>query len=230
MKRHLDDELKRFKDKLFRMGLQVEEAMAKASQALFDRDSKKAEEVLKGDQEINLCEIEIDEMGHELIALHQPTAVDLRFITMVLKINSDLERMGDQAVNIAEKAIQVNREPPMKPYVDLPKIAETARSMVREALDAFMQRDPVKAKEILEKDDVIDSLNDRVYEDVQKLMVEKPEMIGQGVALIMVSHNLERIADLATNIAEDVIYLTRGIDVRHHIRERREETPSSPRS
>jgi len=212
------------------MGLQVEEAMAKASQALFDRDSKKAEEVLKGDQEINLCEIEIDEMGHELIALHQPTAVDLRFITMVLKINSDLERMGDQAVNIAEKAIQVNREPPMKPYVDLPKIAETARSMVREALDAFMQRDPVKAKEILEKDDVIDSLNDRVYEDVQKLMVEKPEMIGQGVALIMVSHNLERIADLATNIAEDVIYLTRGIDVRHHIRERREETPSSPRS
>lgn len=223
MKRHFDDELKSLKDKLFRMGLQVEEAVAKASQALFGRDSKKAEAVLKGDQEINLCEIEIDELVHELIALHQPTAVDLRFLTMVLKINNDLERMADQAVNIAEKALQVSQEPPMKPYVDLPKAAETAGEMVREALEAFMQQDPVKAKEILEKDDVIDEINDRIYEDLQKLMREKPETIGQGVALIMISHNLERIADLATNIAEDVIYLTRGIDVRHHIRERREE-------
>jgi phosphate transport system protein len=223
MKRHFDDELKRLKDKLFRMGLQVEEAVARASEALFSRDSKKAEAVLKGDQEINLSEIEIDELGHELIALHQPTAVDLRFITMVLKINNDLERMGDQAVNIAEKAIEINQEPPMKPYVDLPKIAETARGMMREALNAFVERDPAKAKEILEKDDVIDRLNDRVYEDLQKIMREKPEAVRQGVALIMVSHNLERVADLATNIAEDVIYLTRGIDVRHHIRERREE-------
>ena len=225
MKRHFDDELKQLKDKLFRMGLQAEEAIAKASQALFERDSKKAEEVIKGDQEINLCEIEIDELGHELIALFQPMAVDLRFITMVLKINSDLERMGDQAVNIAEKAIEINLEPPMKPYVDLPKIAETARGMLRDALDAFMQRDAVRAKQILEKDDVMDQLNDRVYEDVQKLIREKPDTVRQGVALIMVSHNLERVADLATNIAEDVIYLSRGIDVRHHIRERREEKP-----
>ena len=222
MKRHFDDELKRFKDKVFRMGLLVEEAVAKASQALFERDSKKAEAVIKGDQEINLCEIEIDELGHELIALYQPMAVDLRFITMVLKINNDLERMGDQAVNIAEKAVEINQEP-VKPYLDLPKIAETARAMVREALEAFIQRDADKAKEILEKDDEIDQLNDRVYGDVQKLIREKPEMVKQGVALIMVSHNLERVADLATNIAEDVIYLSRGIDVRHHIRERREE-------
>lgn len=223
MKRHFDDELKSLKDRLFRMGLQVEEAVAKASQALFERDPKKANAVLKGDQEINLSEIEIDELVHELIALHQPTAVDLRFLTMVLKINNDLERMADQAVNIAEKALRVSQEPPMKPYLDLPKAAETAREMVREALDAFTQQDPVKAKAILEKDDVIDEINDRIYEDLQKLMREKPDSIGQGVALIMVSHNLERIADLATNIAEDVIYFTRGIDVRHHIRERREE-------
>lgn len=223
MKRHFDDELKQLKDKLFRMGLLVETAVAKASQALFERDSKKAEEVLKGDQEINLSEIEIDELGHELIALYQPTAVDLRFITMVLKINNDLERMGDQAVNIAEKALEINLELPVKPYVDLPQIAETARGMVREALDAFTERDAAKAKAILEKDDFIDGINDRVYRDLQSLMREKPESVHQGVALIMVSHNLERIADLATNIAEDVIYLTRGIDVRHHIRERREE-------
>ncbi len=226
MKRHFDDELKRLKDKLFRMGLLVEEAVAKATQALFDRDSKKAELVLKGDQEINLCEIEIDELGHELIALHQPAAVDLRFITMVLKINSDLERMGDQAVNIAEKATQINQEPPLKPYVDLPKMSEIAREMVRDGLNAFMQRDPDKAKQILEKDDVIDELNDRVYEEVQKQIQDKPDLVRQGVALIMISHNLERVADLATNIAEDVIYLTRGIDVRHHIRERREDSPS----
>lgn len=223
MKRHFDDELKRLKDKLFRMGLQAEEAVAKASQALFERDSKKAEAVIKGDQEINLSEIEIDELGHELIALYQPAAVDLRFITMVLKINNDLERMGDQAVNIAEYGMKIIKEPQIKPYIDLPKMSETARTMVREALDAFMQRDVAKAKEILEKDDFIDGINDRIYDDVQKLMCEKPETVNQGLALIMVSHNLERIADLATNIAEDVIYLTRGIDVRHHIRERREE-------
>ena len=222
MKRHFDDELKRLKEMLFRMGLLVETAIQKASEALFQRDSKKAEEVLRGDQEINLSEIEIDELAHELIALYQPAAVDLRFITMVLKINNDLERMGDQAVNIAEKAIQINQEPPLKPYVDLPKMAETARGMVREGLKAFMDRDPTKAKEILEKDDMIDEINDRLYQELQKLMKEKSETVGQGVALIMVSHNLERVADLATNIAEDVIYLTRGIDVRHHIRERRE--------
>ena len=224
MKRHFDDELKRLKDKLFRMGLQVEEAVARASEALFQRDSKQAEAVIKGDQEINLCEIEIDELGHELIALHQPTAVDLRFITMVLKINSDLERMGDQAVNIAEKAIEVSKEPPAKPSLDLSKIVETARSMVRDSLNAFTERDAAKAKEILEKDDVIDRLNDGVYQDLQRMMQEKPDSIRQGVALIMISHNLERIADLATNIAEDVIYLSRGIDVRHHIRERRTPT------
>jgi len=226
MKRHFDDELKQLKDKLFRMGLLAEEAIMKATQALFERDSKKADVVLKGDQEINLCEIEIDELGHELIALYQPAAVDLRFITMVLKITNDLERMGDQAVNIAEKAVQINQEPSMKPYIDLPKMADTARGMVREALDAFMQRDADKAKQILEKDDVIDSLNDRVYDEVQKQIQEKPDLVRQGVALIMISHNLERVADLATNIAEDVIYLTRGIDVRHHIRERREDTPA----
>lgn len=226
MKRHFDDELKQLKDKLFRMGLQVEEAVAKASQAFFDRDAKKAEAVIKGDQEINLCEIEIDEMGHELIALFQPMAVDLRFITMVLKINNDLERMGDQAVNIAEKAIEISQDPSYKPnFLDLPRSTELAREMVKDALDAFMQRDAVKAKQILEKDDAIDEINDKVYEAVQKFIQGKPDICKQGIALIMVSHNLERVADLATNIAEDVIYLSRGIDVRHHIRERREEKP-----
>ena len=223
MKRHFDDELRIFKEKLFQMGLLVEKAISKACAALFERDSAKAQEVMKGDQEINLYEIEIDELGHELIARYQPAAIDLRLITMVLKITNDLERMGDQAVNIAEKALVINQEPSLKPYQDLPKMAEEAGRMVRDALNAFMERDPDKAKRILEEDDVVDRLNDKIYEDIQKILVEKPEHIRTGVSLIMVSHNLERVADLATNIAEDVIYLKRGIDVRHHIRERRGE-------
>src|SRR3989338_4847000 len=137
MKRHLDDELKKLKDKLFKMGLLVEEALDHATAAVFERDSAKAQEVLRRDQEINLYEIEIDELGHELIALYQPAAIDLRLITMVLKITNDLERMGDQAVNIAEKALVINQEPPIKPYQDMPKMAEAAQKMVRDALDAF---------------------------------------------------------------------------------------------
>jgi phosphate transport system protein len=141
----------------------------------------------------------------------------------VLKITNDLERMGDQAVNIAEKALIINQEPPIKPYEDLPVMAKEARRMVRDSLEAFMQSDPEKAKAILERDDVIDRINDKIYEEIQRILSEKPQHIRTGVSIIMVSHNLERVADLATNIAEDVIYLKRGIDVRHHIRERRQE-------
>lgn len=221
--RHFDGELKKLKEKVFKMGLLVEKAIENASTALFQRDVEKAQAVIKNDQEINLYEIEIDEMGHEQIALHQPAAVDLRLITMVLKITNDLERMGDQAVNIAEKVLVINQEPPLKPYEDLPTMAKEARRMVRDSLDAFMESDPEKAKKILEQDDLIDRLNDKIYEEIQTILTERPQLVRTGVSLIMVSHNLERIADLATNIAEDVIYLKRGVDVRHHIRERREQ-------
>lgn len=223
MKRHFDDELKKIKEKVFRMGLLVLEAIKDSTDALFERDSQKAQNVIKRDQEVNLQEIEIDEMGHELIALYQPAASDLRLITMVLKINNDLERMGDQAVNIAEKAMILNQEPPVKPFQDLPKVVETVLKMVRDSLDAFMEEDAAKAKTILEADDIIDRSNDQIYEEVQSIMEKNPGNTRAGVSLIMVSHNLERVGDLATNIAEDVIYVNRGVDVRHHIRERREE-------
>ena len=203
------------------MGLLVEKAIENAAAALFERDSQKAEQVIRGDQEINVYEIEVDEMGHEIIALFQPAAVDLRFITMVLKIDNDLERMGDQAVNIAEKAIEINQAPPIKPYHDLPKMSQAVIVMVREALNAFMEQDVEKAKKILESDDTIDRSNDQIYQEIQQILEKKPEYARTGVGLIMVAHNFERIGDLATNIAEDVIYLKRGIDVRHHIRERR---------
>lgn len=223
MKRHLDDELRKLKEKLFKMGLLVEKAIQDAAAALFQRDTNRAHAVIKNDQEINLCEIEIDELGHELIALYQPAATDLRLITMVLKMTNDLERMGDQAVNIAEKSLVLNQEAPLKPYQDLPQMVQSASQMLRNGLDAFMESDADKAKKILEEDDIIDQLNDKIYDEVQKVMEENPRSIRAGVSLIMVAHNVERIADLATNIAEDVIYLKRGVDVRHHIRERREE-------
>ena len=221
MQRHFDEELGQLKDKLFKMGLLAEEAVRKAVESLIQRNSKLAEEVIEGDQKINILEIEIDEFGHELIALRQPTAVDLRFITMVLKITSDLERAGDQAVNIAEKAIAINREAPLKSYLGIPKMAELANAMVKESLDSFVERDAAAAKAICERDDDLDHLNVQVYGELQEAMKNRTIEIPQAVSLIMAAHNLERIGDLATNIAEDVIYMTKGIDIRHHITERR---------
>ena len=217
MKRHLDDELKKIKEKLFKMALIAEKSIDDAITALRKRDDYKAKMVIKQDQEINLYEIEIDQMGHEMIALHQPAAADVRFITMVLKVTSDLERIGDQAVNIAEKALVINQEPPLKLSDDLTNLAKGARQMVRDALDAFMQKDSKKAKAILENDDLLDRLNENVYEEIQKIMETDSKKVKVGMGLIMVSHNLERIGDLATNIAEDVIYVKQGKEVRHRI-------------
>lgn len=222
MHRHFDEELGQLKDKLFKMGLLVEEAIRNAVDSLIKRDTKLAKTIMEGDQKINILEIEIDEFGHELIALRQPTAIDLRFITMVLKINSDLERGGDQAVNIAEKAMALNKEVPLKSFLDIPKMAELAITMIKESLDAFVERDAARAKAICERDDELDGMNDRIYNELQEAMKSRSIEIPQAVNLIMVSHNLERIGDLATNIAEDVIYLAKGIDIRHHITERRE--------
>ena len=221
MQRHFDEELEQLKDKLFKMGLLVEGAIRKSVEALIKRNLKLAEEVIEEDQKINILEIEVDEFGHELIALRQPTAVDLRFITMVLKINSDLERIGDQAVNIAEQAIAIGREVPLKSHLNIPKMADLAIAMVKESLDSFVERDAAKAKAICERDDELDDLNRQVYGELQEAMKKQSVEVSQAVGLIMVAHNLERIGDLGTNIAEDVIYLAKGIDIRHHITERR---------
>ena len=221
MQRHFDEELSQLKDKLFKMGLLVEDAIRKSIESLIKRNSKLAEEIIDQDQKINILEIEVDEFGHELIALRQPTAIDLRFITMVLKINSNLERIGDQAVNIAEKAIALNKEAPLKSFLDIPRMGEIAIAMVKESLDAFIERDAQKAKAICERDDELDDLNDQTYNSLQEAMKKQEIEISQAVSLIMVAHNLERVGDLGTNIAEDVIYLAKGIDIRHHIAERR---------
>jgi phosphate transport system protein len=230
VKRHFDDELLQLKEKVYKMGLLVEEAVRNASDSLFERNSEKAMTVIKNDQEINLQEMEADELGHELIALHQPAASDLRLITMVLKITNDLERMGDQAVNIAQAALRLNQQSPIKPYEDLPKLKDAALKMIRMALDAFIEEDSKKSKDVLKQDDVLDKLNDQVYNDVQDIMEQRPEQTRAGVSILMVSHNLERVGDLATNIAEDVIYVTQGIDIRHHIRERRNDNEEEEKS
>ena len=223
MKRHFDDEILKIKGKLLKMGLLVEEAIANSATALFERDSKKAQLVVDRDQEINVYEIEIDELGHEFIALYQPAARDLRLLTMILKITNDLERMGDQAVNIAQKALYVNGEPQLINYDDFRKMYQHVLMMVRDAINAFMDADIVKAKLILESDDIVDEIDDKIAIDILKKIKATPDQAQVGVCLILASHNFERIADLATNLAEDVIYLKQGIDVRHHIRERRDQ-------
>jgi len=219
---HKDEELDKIREMLFRMGLLVEEAIRNSADSLFEKDSRKAARVVESDQEINRFEVGIDDLGHEYIARFQPAAADLRFITMVLKITADLERMGDQAVNIAQAAEVMNQEPPVKPFEHLPAMVETACRMVHDALASFMEGDLQLANAILETDDAIDECHHRIYDEMQEIIGTRPELVRPGISLIMISHNLERVGDLATNIAEDVIYLRRGVDVRHQFRENEE--------
>ncbi|OGW89369.1 MAG: phosphate transport system regulatory protein PhoU [Omnitrophica bacterium RIFCSPLOWO2_01_FULL_50_24] len=222
MQRYFDEELKKLKDTLFRMGDLVERAIRKAADSLETQDRQKAKEVIEEDQKINILEIEIDEFGHELIARMQPTAVDLRLITMVLKITGDLERIGDQAVNIAQEGLE--RSPnagALKQDLGFSKGTDLAIQMVKGALEAFANRDAKIAKSICEGDDELDNWNREVNLKLQQAVETGKVGFSEAIGLIMVAHNLERIGDLATNIAEDVIYVAKGIDIRHHITERR---------
>ncbi|MBI4970856.1 MAG: phosphate signaling complex protein PhoU [Candidatus Omnitrophica bacterium] len=217
MERHFHEDLKELKQRLLRMGLLVEETVEKAIQALLKRDSILANQVVAGDKVINQLEIEIDEMGHSLIALGQPMAVDLRVVTSILKINTDLERMGDHAVNIAERSLIVMKEPVLKTHIHLPEMAQAALKMLKDALDAFVNGDVELARSVLKRDDEVDDYNDEIYQQIVELMQKDPSIVKTGMSLIIIGHNLERIADLANNIAEDVIYMKQGKEVRHHI-------------
>ncbi len=217
MERHFHEELRKLKEKLLRMGVLVEESIATAVKALFDRDAYLPEEVFEGEETINQLEIEIDGDGHGLLALGQPMAVDLRMITMILKINTDLERMGDHAVNIAERALLLVKEPPLKMNVHLPEMAEAAQKMVHDALDSFIKGDAQTARSVLKRDDEVDAYNDGLYSQLTNIMEKEPLLTKTGLNLVMVGHNLERIADLANNVAEDVIYMKQGKEVRHRI-------------
>jgi phosphate transport system protein len=217
---HFEDDLRTLKNRLLSMGALVEERARQAVQALMERRLELAEEVIAGDQEVNDLQIEIDDRCLKLLALQQPMASDLRLITAAMKINADLERIGDQAVNIAENAAQLLAHPPLKPWLDLPRMAEMAQQMTRDALDAFVRRDPALARNVLERDDEVDQLKDQNFRVLLTYMMADPGTIERALALILVARNLERIADHATNIAEDVIFLVEAKDVRHHHEEK----------
>ncbi|OGW85249.1 MAG: phosphate transport system regulatory protein PhoU [Omnitrophica bacterium RIFCSPHIGHO2_02_FULL_46_11] len=217
MERHFHEELKELKQKLLKMGFLVEAAIEKAVDALLNRNSQFAKQVIEEEKIINQLEIEIDDKGHSLSALRQPMAVDLRILTAVLKMNTDLERMGDHAVNIAERTLTLLKEPPLEKDLRLEEMSKAALRMVTDALNSFIREDVELARSVLQCDDEVDAFNDDLYFRISLLMEKSPAFIRSGINLIMIGHNLERIADLANNIAEDVVYIKQGKEVRHHI-------------
>ena len=220
---HFQKELAELKENLLKMAAIVEEAIRNSVQSLVKKDSDLARKVFEVEDRINKMEIAIDEMCLKLLALRQPMAADLRFITSAMRIITDLERMGDQAVNISERAISINQEPQIKPYIDIPRMAEIAQSMVKDVLDAFVNRDPKLARSVCARDDVVDGLNDQVVRELLTYMVSDPKTITRSVHLMIVARYLERIADHATNIAEDVIFMVDALVIKHHADEKKEE-------
>lgn len=222
--RHFEEELDELRKRLLEMSGLVESGIYRSVHALVDKDESLANEVMKNEPRINQMEIEIDDMAVRLLALEQPVAGDLRFITAAIKINNDLERMGDLAASIAERALNLIHEPCISPLVDIPFMASLVESMVRKALDAFVKKDSELARSVLTSDDAVDDMRTGSYQELIRYMQQYPPCIPQGLNLLFVARNLERIADHATNIAEDVLFLVEGVDVRHHA-----ETGNNPR-
>lgn len=216
MERHFAEELKTLKQKLFQMGLLVEGAIEKSFEALSEGSEDRVKSVFEDEKLINQLEIEIDEKGHAMFALVQPMAGDLRLLTMILKINTDLERMGDHAVNIAEKSQYLFTQLPLKIDFPISDMASSTQKMVRDSLDCFMNENVELARKVLQSDDKIDDYNDKLYLDMATLMEKDPSTVRRALCYVMIGRNLERIADLANNIAEDTIYLKQGKEVRHH--------------
>jgi phosphate transport system protein len=208
-------DLREVREKLLVMGGKVEEQIAKSMRALTERDSELGEQVMEGDLEINRLEVDIDDLCRRILALRQPAASDLRLITTGLKIVTDLERIGDEAVNIAERAIELNQAPPLAAYVDLPRLAELAQEQVKKALDAFVRADPKTAEEVLQSDDQLDDLFVKIFNELLGFMMEDSRTIRRATAVVSICKYLERIGDHAMNVAEMVIYMVRGTDVRH---------------
>jgi phosphate transport system protein len=214
--RHFVEELDQLKTKLLEMSSLVEAAIQRSISAVTQKDRTAADEVFRNEARINAIEVEIDEFAINLLVLHQPMAADLRLIVAALKINTDLERMGDLSVNIAQRAMSLIEEPVIKPMIDIPHIAGLVQSMVRKSLDAFVTRDAELARSVLASDDAVDSLRTASYHELVSFMERDPENIKAALDLLAITRNLERLADHSTNIAEDVLFLVKGIDVRHH--------------
>ena len=219
--RHFDEELAELKTKLLRMAGQAEDQIDKALTALVTRDSALAREVIERDRQVNALDVEIDEESIRLLALHQPAARDLRLVTTAMKIATELERISDLAENVCERAIELNEEPQLKPYIDIPMMGNMARMMVKQSIDAFVKDDSQLARKVLTDDDFVDDLMEQLFRELLSFMLEDTRTISRAIRLSFIAKYLERMADHATNIAELVVYLVEGKIIRH-------TTPSEP--
>ncbi|HEX2930393.1 MAG TPA: phosphate signaling complex protein PhoU [Candidatus Binatia bacterium] len=210
-----EEELKKLHEEILYMGGLVEDQIQKAVKSLVDRDSQLAQIIIERDHEVNRLDVEIDELCIRLLALHQPAGKDLRFITTGLKITTDLERIGDMSVNLCERALELNKEPQLKPYIDIPRMARIAQRMIRESLDAFVREDTDLALKVCKDDEEIDQLNSQIFREVITFMIEDPHTINRAMKISSISKYLERMADHATNIAEMVIFMAKGKSIRH---------------
>ena len=216
MKEHFSEQLEQLRRGLILMGAEVERQIRLAIEALIQMDAEKARAVIVADAEVDKMEMDVEEQAVQLFALQQPVAVDLRFLIAALKINNDLERIGDHAVNIAEGAERLAGQKPFKPFSDIPYMAEIAMSMLKQSLDAFVNRDAALAKQVIKKDDILDDKNVSIIRELLTYMAEHPTLITYCLELISISKNLERVGDLATNIAEDTIFIAEARWVKHH--------------
>jgi phosphate transport system protein len=226
--RHFHDELNHVKVRLLTMSGEAEAALGAAVDALLHRDAAKAQEVINGDRTIDAMEMEIEELCVNLLALQQPMARDLRMLTSALKIANDLERVGDHAVNIAQSAERLSQSRPITPEPEILEMARLAKEMLSDALEAFIRGDAAAGREVCLRDDRVDHLHRSVFRILLTHMMEDPHMIGAGMELFLVSRNLERVADLATNIGEDVVFLVEGKSIKHHAEDRGEARPPTP--
>ena len=217
MERHFEEDFDRIKGKILMMGSLVEDQIRNALIALVERDEALARQVIENDHKVNTFDVEIDEMALDALVRYQPVARDLRFVTTAMKISTELERMSDLAENICERAIELNEEPQLKPYIDIPHMAERARIMVKESLDAFVKMDSALARKVIHDDDFVDNLTEQLFRELLSFMMENPKTISRAIRLSFIAKYIERLGDHATNVAELVVYLVEGKIIRHTI-------------
>ena len=216
MQRHFDEQIQEIREKLVRMGGLAESMVASALRMLIERDSRHHREVQEREEQVNSLQIEIDDMAVRITALQQPVGSDVRFLFMAARITSELERIADQAINICQNAVHLLQAPPLKPFVDIPIMAEIAQRMVRDSIDALVRKDVSLAERVLTEEEKVDAFRDQVFRELLTYMMADPATIPRALSLILISRNLERVGDHATNIAEEVVYWIQGRDIRHH--------------
>jgi len=217
MERHFEEDFDKIKSKILMMGSLVEDQIRNALTALVERDEALAQQVIENDHKVNTFDVEIDEMALDALVRYQPVAKDLRFVTTAMKISTELERMSDLAENICERAIELNEEPQLKPYIDIPHMAERARIMVKESLDAFVKMDSALARKVIHDDDFVDNLTEQLFRELLSFMMENPKTISRAIRLSFIAKYIERLGDHATNVAELVVYMVEGKIIRHTV-------------